>query len=320
MIVSPYDAPGNHASGIEAPLTNVCSAYAPQKGVHFYHFSMSFYSQLARLALEEKRVAWKSHPVLLVAYEQYDPSYVRINPRCVVPTLAVDGRVTTDAFNICRFVDSHFDGDPLIPEIAEERECIEKFSSIFKGIFVEALTYGIVSDFKGPLIFRLFGAKNHHAKAATLKNLMERYKDDSFLKEAYEKKLAVLTFTEESMQSEDDMQALMATIHAAMDALEQQLRVGPFTKGGWLCSWTYSQADIEWSVMLKRFDFLNLANKLLATRPLTAQYRKALFARPAFKRGIMHWEHPLTQILLPVLRKKIAHHAAAEALRPSPAR
>lgn len=307
MAISPYDSSTAQAAGIEAPLTNVRSEYVPQRGIHFYHFTMSFYSQLARLALEENGVVWTSHPVLIVAYEQYDPAYVRINPRCVVPTLVIDGRITTDAFNICRLVGATLGGGSLTPDSPEEQQCMERFSSLFKGIFVEALSYGTVPDFKRPLFVRLFGGRNHEAKSRILKQLIEQHSNDPFLKEAYEKKLAILQFTENAMRSAEQMKGLMTTIYATMDEVEYQLEVGPFSRGGWLCSRTYSQADLEWSVMLRRFDFLNLGKKLLTTRPLAARYQKALFDRPAFKRGIVDWEHTMRQILFPLLWKKITH-------------
>ncbi len=307
MTISPYDTFTDQTAGIEAPLTNEHTASAPQQGVHLYHFSISFYSQLARLALEEKNVHWTSHPVLIAASEQYEPAYVRINPRCVVPTLVIDGRVTTDAFNICRVIDATFGGESLIPENPEEQKCMETFSTLFKGIFVEALFYGTVPDFQRPLFLRFFGKMNHNARVQFLNNLIEQHHDDPFLKEAYEKKLAILQFTENSMRSEEDMKELMTTIYAAMDKIEHQLETGPFSKGGWLCSRTYSQTDLEWSVMLRRFEFVNLGKKLLATRPLTARYQKALFDRPAFKRGIIDWEHYIRQMFLPIVWKKFTH-------------
>jgi len=305
MTISPYDTLTDQTGDIETPLTSAPSANVPHTGVHFYHFSMSFYSQLARLALEEKNVQWTSHPVLIVAYEQYDPSYVRINPRCVVPTLVIDGRVTTDAFNICRVVNERIGGDSLIPDQPEEKKCMEIFSALGKEIFVEALSYGTVPDFKRPLIMRLFSGTNHKKKEPILQNLIEKHKDDPFLKEAYEKKLAILQFTENTMHSKEDMKALMSTIYTAMDTIEHQLEAGPFSQGGWLCSQTYSQADLEWSVMLRRFHLLTLGKKLLETRPLTTRYQEALFARPAFKRGMIAWENPVRQILLPILWKKL---------------
>jgi glutathione S-transferase len=304
MAISPYDTltqPGN----IESPLNNVPSRHVPQNGVHLYHLSGSYYSQIARLVLEEKNVNWVSHQVYILAYEQYDPAYVRINPRCVVPTLVIDGKVTTDAYNICRVVDACFGDGSLIPSSSEEKNAMEKFSSLGKTIFVEALTYGTVPDFKKPLFIRLFARQNHKEKETILVNLIERHKDIPYLKEAYEKKLKILQFTEKTLDSEEDLKAIMSTIYDAMDKIEYQLKTGPFSQGGWLCSQAYSQADIEWSVMLSRFDFLNLGKKLLKTRPFTKRYQNALFSRPAFKKSIVAWGHPFRQIFIPILCKKL---------------
>lgn len=304
MVTSPYDN-AIQSGDIEAPLTDVPSIHVPQAGVHLYHLSMSYYSQIARLALEEAGVPWRSHPVLILAYEQYSPAYVHINPRCVVPTLVIDGKITTDAYNICRIVDGRFGRNTLTPKAADERACVQRHSKLAKGIFVEALSYGDVPDYQRPWFLRRFSRKNHAAKLPILQKLIEEHKDDPFLKDAYERKLKILEFTEGALDSPRDMQALMHTIYASMDEVEAQLARGPFRSGGWLCSQQYSQADLEWSVMLRRFHFLTLDKKLLSHRPHAASYQKRLFSRPAFKRGIAHWEHPVLQILLPFVRKKL---------------
>ena len=88
------------------PLTDSRCEVAPQKGIHLFHFSHSLCSMKVRQALAESAVDWTSHLVLLPAYQQYEPDYVRINPRCVVPTLACDGKVTTDSANILNFINS----------------------------------------------------------------------------------------------------------------------------------------------------------------------------------------------------------------------
>ncbi len=306
MPTSPYDT-NIEPEDIEAPLTDVASPRVPQTGVHLYHLSMSYYSQIARLALENAGVKWASHPVLILAYEQYSPAYVRINPRCVVPTLVIDGKITTDAYNICRFVDQHFGKSTLTPEEPGEKACVEEFSRLAKGIFVEALSYGDVPDYKRPLILRLFSRKNHGAKRPILKKLLEDHKDDPFLRAAYEKKLKILEFTEDTLDSPQEMQALMRTIYDSMDKLEAQLATGPFRAGGWLCCRQYSQADLEWSAMLRRFHFLTLDRKLLADRPHAAAYQQRLFSRAAFRRALVDWEHPLRQVVLPIVWKKLTH-------------
>lgn len=304
MNISPYDTKVG-ADDFEAPLTNAACRYVPQTGVHLYHLSESYYSQIARLVLEEKGASWTSHPVLILAYEQYSPAYVRINPRCVVPTLVMDGKVTTDAYNICRVVNERFGGPSLIPDDPQEKACMETFSQLQKSIFVEALSYGDVPDFTRPWYLRLFSGKNHANKAPILRRLIQKHGDDAFLKEAYEKKLAILEFTENTLHSPEQMHEIMETIYRSMDRLETQLAEGPFSNGGWLCARHFTQADLEWSAMLRRFHMIRLEPKLMATRPHCAQYQAKLFARPPFIRGMIDWEHPVKQILLPLVWKKI---------------
>lgn len=138
-----------------------------------------------------------------------------------------------------------------------------------------------------------------------MRRLIEKYGDDAFLKEAYEKKLTILEFTENTLHSPEQMHEIMETIYRSMDRLETQLAEGPFSNGGWLCGRRFTQADLEWSAMLRRFQMLRLEPKLMATRLHCAKYEAKLFARPAFIRGMIDWEHPIRQVVLPLIWKKI---------------
>ena len=93
---------------VDTPLTEVPNQWAPQQGIHLYHFPLSLDSQKVRQGLEEIGVQWQSHPILLSAHQQFSPSYVRINSRCVVPTLVIDGKVTTDTINILELLAARF--------------------------------------------------------------------------------------------------------------------------------------------------------------------------------------------------------------------
>ena len=93
---------------VDAPLTDMPNQWAPAKGIHLYHFPLSLDSQKVRQGLEELGVQWQSHPILLPAQQQFSPGYVRLNSRCVVPTLVIDGRVTTDTINILNLLAARF--------------------------------------------------------------------------------------------------------------------------------------------------------------------------------------------------------------------
>jgi hypothetical protein len=60
---------------------NLWGDYPPQTGIHLFHFPQSLCSMKVRQALADNAVQWKSHHMLLPAYQQYEPDCVRINPR-----------------------------------------------------------------------------------------------------------------------------------------------------------------------------------------------------------------------------------------------
>ena len=63
--------------------------------LELYHFKNSVCSHKVRMTLFEKNIEWKSHEVNLFASEQYDPKYLKLNPKGYVPTL-VDGDVADE--------------------------------------------------------------------------------------------------------------------------------------------------------------------------------------------------------------------------------
>jgi glutathione S-transferase len=65
--------------------------------IELYHFALSTCSQKVRLVLAEKRLEFVSREVNLMAGEQHDPEYVKLNPKHVVPTLVHDGRVLVES-------------------------------------------------------------------------------------------------------------------------------------------------------------------------------------------------------------------------------
>lgn len=57
-----------------------------------YEFGNSVCCQKVRLVLFEKGLAWESRQINLFRSEQYEPEYLKLNPKGLVPTLVHDGR------------------------------------------------------------------------------------------------------------------------------------------------------------------------------------------------------------------------------------
>jgi len=299
---SPYTESGRV---VPAPLTDVACPYAPQSGLHLYHFPSSLCSQKVRQVLEEKHLQWESHVLLLNLFEQYDPSYVRINPRCVVPTLVRDGRVTTDSANILRFVERVFaDGPSLVPTDPTEKQHMEDFLKKADGLFIEALTYGEIPGVQKPWLMRLYARDHHDQQAATLASLLKEHQGDAYLKAAYERKLAISHGTRATTYSPKAMAEILAATDQAIEQLEQELAQGSFSNGGWLCSASFSLADIEWGVVLSRLRMIGLAERLWGGRTQVSRYTERLFLRPSFKTAVTAWANPLKYIVGPSLVKR----------------
>ncbi|MEM7004998.1 MAG: glutathione S-transferase family protein [Pseudomonadota bacterium] len=78
-----------------------------------YDYSGSICSQMARLALVEKGVSFRRREIdIMDNNEQFEPWYVALNPKAVVPTLKIADEIATDTIRIVNRVQS-MDGPDL---------------------------------------------------------------------------------------------------------------------------------------------------------------------------------------------------------------
>lgn len=89
--------------------------------ITLYHNDMSSCSQKVRFVLEQKAIAWSSIELNLREGEQFNPDYVLLNPKAVVPTLKHDDNVLIESAVICQYLDESFPGETLTPVDALDR-------------------------------------------------------------------------------------------------------------------------------------------------------------------------------------------------------
>ena len=73
-----------------------------------YDFGNSVCCQKVRITLVEKGLTWEARRVDLFKTEQYDPEYLKLNPKGVVPTLVHDGTPVIESTLICEYIDETF--------------------------------------------------------------------------------------------------------------------------------------------------------------------------------------------------------------------
>jgi glutathione S-transferase/GST-like protein len=89
--------------------------------VALYHWEPNANSGTPMLALMEKGVAFDSHYLDLLEFDQHKPAYLAINPQGTIPAMTHGDRVLTESTAIMEYVDEAFDGPALMPEAAVDR-------------------------------------------------------------------------------------------------------------------------------------------------------------------------------------------------------
>ena len=70
-----------------------------------YHHGSSVCAAKVRMYLSEKKLDWKGHYIDILAGEQFDPEYIKLNPKAVVPTLEHNGEIICDSTIICEYLE-----------------------------------------------------------------------------------------------------------------------------------------------------------------------------------------------------------------------
>jgi glutathione S-transferase len=81
-----------------------------------YDFGNSVCRQKVRITMRAKGLTWDAIKVDLFKTDQYDPKYLKLNPKGVVPMLVHDGKPVIESTLICEYIDETFPRSPqLIP-------------------------------------------------------------------------------------------------------------------------------------------------------------------------------------------------------------
>src|SRR5688572_32224294 len=89
--------------------------------IELYHHGSSVCAAKVRLVLAEKAIEWKGRYMDILKGDQFDPAYMRLNPKAVVPTLIHDGHVIVESTVICEYVDEVFPAPARKPDNARGR-------------------------------------------------------------------------------------------------------------------------------------------------------------------------------------------------------
>ena len=84
--------------------------------LELYHHGSSVCAAKVRFYLNEKDLPWEGHYIDILKGDQFDPEYMKLNPKAVVPTLVHNGAVIRDSSNICEYLDDVFPEHQIRPD------------------------------------------------------------------------------------------------------------------------------------------------------------------------------------------------------------
>jgi ganglioside-induced differentiation-associated protein 1 len=262
-----------------------------------YDFGNSVCCQKVRITLRAKGLQWKARPVNLFTAEQYDPKYLKLNPKGVVPTLVHDGRPVIESTLICEYIDQTF---PQPPQLIPADPWLQSRMRLWSKMVDEGLFEGVTELSFSAMFRERMRAMPEETRQKRFRNVGDPRRTDRF-KSTYEF----------GVQSPFVVHAA-AAYERAFKTLEDTLSDGG---GPWILGAEPSLADINLMPFAARLDYLGLLDLWVGGRPRAQAWWAHASAWPHFKSGlsdlISEAEYAEMRAHGPKIRDGVAAHLAA---------
>jgi glutathione S-transferase len=134
-------AAGRSPDGV---IQSVLATSNMDAAVHLYGLARSVYTRIARLALEEKGVAYTLHEVEIFGPGGVPAEHVKRHPFGRIPALDHDGFQLYETQAITRYVDEAFRGPPLQPADAMRRARMNQIIGVLDAYAYRPMVWGVV--------------------------------------------------------------------------------------------------------------------------------------------------------------------------------
>jgi glutathione S-transferase len=240
------------------------------KGVHVLHYMGSSCSQKLRIFLNLKGIKWVSHIVDLFTNENFQPWFLGINPRGLVPVLVHDGAVHIESNDIIQYLEKVFPAPKLVPDdhANEVARLLRHEDDLHLDL--RTLSFRFVFNPSGPP--KPAAALDSYAAngAGTVRGAKDREKE---IQIEFWQRAAKEGFTDERAR------ASAQKFRTEFDGLEQRLAQHPYLMGDAL-----SVLDIAWFIYAHRLSLAGFPLERL--HPGVFVWKEKLAARPEFAREI----------------------------------
>lgn len=231
-----------------------------------YDFGNSVCCQKVRITLREKGLDWEARRVDLFKAEQYDPNYLKLNPKGMVPTLVHDGNAIVESTLICEYIDEAFPEPPLRPADPAGRAKMRMWSK-----YVDEGLFEGVTELSFSAMFReRMKTMPEEIRQVRFRNIGDPRRRDRFM-----------STYEHGVQSPYVLHAIGA-YERAFRLMEQTLAA----RGPWLLDERVTLADINLMPLVARLAYLGLLDVWTAHRPHVTRWWEQVQQWPSFRTGL----------------------------------
>jgi glutathione S-transferase len=232
-------------------------------------------SQKLRVFLNLKGIAWESHHIDLPANENFQPWFLGINPRGLVPVLVHDGTVHIESNDIITYLEKTFPTPKLIPAGHENEVAALLKHEDDLHFDLRTLSFRFVfappGPPKPPEALQSYAAHG----SGTVQGLVDRDKQAQI---EYWERAGREGFTDEQAR------ASAWKFRTEFEALDRQLARQPYLMGEAL-----SVLDIAWLIYAHRLSLAGYPFQRL--HPHVFAWKERLAARPEFAKEIELLRH-----------------------------
>jgi glutathione S-transferase len=237
--------------------------------ITLYHHGSSVCAAKVRLVLAEKSLPWDGIYVDILRGDQFDPAYMKLNAKAVVPTLVHDGKVIIESSVICEYLDEAFPAPPLKPDDPAQRAAMRLWTKAVDEYLHPAcaeLTFASCHRF---IIGRLSPEK--------LNEFLESTPPISVTADWHARKKEIVRRGMAAPRVDRTFRLYDSYLHRMEDTLRDQRC---------LAGDTLSLADIAMAPYVNRLDMLGMA-EMWAERPHLGAWFERMKSRPSFKPSLL---------------------------------
>ncbi len=239
--------------------------------LELYHHGSSACSAKVRLALAEKQLQWTSRYLDILAGEQFQPQFLRINPKGVVPVLIHDGRIVRESTVICEYAEEVFPEHPIYPQEPWERAQVRIWTkAVDEELHPACSTITYVASHRHTILRNGLGSFEQFLKHSTGEGYAARERKWRWIHEGF---------------GAPGVGDQVRVYDGYLRQMEQVLKTRD-----WLVNDHLTMADIALMPYLNRLDMFSMFQTWVNERyPRVADWFRRMQARPSYRAAFTDW-------------------------------